>query len=134
MARFYGILAKKAGQNLNEGTRIVNELPTKGSEKRTNLQAPQGNGPRLSTRSGSQVVRWWPAVGKKRDIPQDILVQVVVYFSQHRVCPHRPGHARAKIVWRHRIFFHKLESIFEVPRLEGYHLPQADWKKDWSWR
>ena len=27
MARFYGIRAKEMGQNLNECTRIVNELP-----------------------------------------------------------------------------------------------------------
>ena len=27
MARFYGIRAKETGQNLNVGTRIVNELP-----------------------------------------------------------------------------------------------------------
>ena len=27
MARFYGIRVKETGQNLNEGTRIVNDLP-----------------------------------------------------------------------------------------------------------
>eukprot|EP01043_Picozoa_sp_COSAG02_P033289 COSAG02_NODE_2264_length_9298_cov_1444.117621_2_plen_81_part_00 len=38
--------------------------PPAGSEKRTDLPAPQGNGAHL-TRSGSQAVRWWAAVGER---------------------------------------------------------------------
>ena len=40
MARFYGIRAKETGQNLNECTRIVNELPRMNRSTRIHLDLP----------------------------------------------------------------------------------------------
>ena len=57
-ARFYGIRAKETSQNLNEGTRIANELP------RLNREPVRVRERTTSAGLREPPQRWWPPVAQ----------------------------------------------------------------------